>query len=275
MTTSEPEMTATLRLARRDSGGDGTPVVLLHGLAGDSSEWRAVTEALGPAWRAIAVDQRGHGRSELLPADVSREAFVADIAAVIRAIGQPVVLVGQSLGGNAALLVAAAHPDLVSALVLVEAGPDRPAQDTPDIIAGWLDSWPLPFPDREAAATFFGGGPAGDGWAATLTADPQEVIPAAEVDGGLWPRFDRDTIVAVISAAAERSYWDEWRQVRCPAHVVRGESGFVRDEEATRMRDLRPDIPITVIPGVGHDLHLEAPEELAALIADCARPARP
>ncbi|MFI5766262.1 alpha/beta fold hydrolase [Streptomyces sp. NPDC051563] len=99
------------------------PVVLLHGLAGHAGEWDAAAAHLAPHHRVVAVDQRGHGASERRPADVSRAAFVADVRAVCEQLGvQRPVLVGQSLGGHTAMLTAAAHPELVRGLVLVEAG---------------------------------------------------------------------------------------------------------------------------------------------------------
>lgn len=70
----------------------------------------------------VALDARGHGRSERAPSDVSRDAHVADVSFVVERLGLcPVIVIGQSVGGLTALSVAARRPDLVRALVLVEA----------------------------------------------------------------------------------------------------------------------------------------------------------
>ncbi|MDC0773445.1 alpha/beta fold hydrolase [Streptomyces sp. HD] len=108
-----------VRLACRDWGESGRPVVLLHGLAGHAGEWDELARRLSPRYRVVAVDQRGHGAAERHPEDVSRAAHVADVIAVMDqlALRRP-VLVGQSLGGHTAMLTAAAHPGLVGALVL-------------------------------------------------------------------------------------------------------------------------------------------------------------
>src|SRR4051794_10621100 len=91
-----------VRLTARDHGGPGTPVLLLHGLAGHSGEWDTIAEALSD-YRVIALDQRGHGASEHRPAEVSRAAYVSEVNAVIDALGvDGTVLVGQSLGGRTA-----------------------------------------------------------------------------------------------------------------------------------------------------------------------------
>ena len=113
-----------MRLAYRDHGGEGDAALLLHGLAGDSEEWAGTAEWLKERRRVVVFDARGHGQSERMPADVSRAAHVADAVFVIEQLElAPVALIGQSLGGNTAMLAAAERPDLVAALVLAEAGP--------------------------------------------------------------------------------------------------------------------------------------------------------
>ncbi|MEV0778588.1 alpha/beta hydrolase [Streptomyces sp. NPDC050428] len=236
------------------------PVLLLHGLAGHTAEWDVLAGLLGPAYRRVGYDARGHGLSDRRPKDVSRAAHVRDAVAVAGqlALTRP-VLIGQSLGGLTALLTAAAHPCLVRALVLVEAGPRGPAPELPGKIGAWLDSWPIPFESAEAAARFFGGGPAGLAWAAGLEARPD----------GLYPRVERDVMVDCVAESAVRSFWREWDQVRCPTLVVRGEAGSMPASEADEMRVRRPaGTRVEAVPGAGHDVHLDRPAELRALIEE-------
>lgn len=248
-----------VRLSCRDSGGPGAPVVLLHGLAGHAGEWDAVARRLSPAHRVVAVDQRGHGASERRPGDVSRAAYVADVVAVLDQLGlQQPVLVGQSLGGHTAMLTAAAHPGLVRALVLVEAGPGGPDPELPARIDGWLDAWPVPFTTRAAAVGFFGGGPVGEGWAAGLE----------QREGGWWPRFDRDVMVESLAENARCDFWDRWAEVSCPTLAALGQSGIIPPREADRMLADRPRTQAVSIPGAGHDVHLEQPEVLLGLLSD-------
>src|SRR4051812_8959176 len=146
-----------IRLTVRDHGGPGAPVLLLHGLAGHCGEWDAVTEGLSE-YRVVALDQRGHGASERRPAGVSRAAYVADVAAVIDALGldRP-VLVGQSLGGHTAMLAAAAHPGRVRALVMIEAGPGGVGPRVSHEIGEGLAPLARPLPPPTAAAGVFRG----------------------------------------------------------------------------------------------------------------------
>ncbi|MEL5957310.1 alpha/beta hydrolase [Streptomyces sp. CLV115] len=233
--------------------------MLLHGLAGHAGEWDMLAGNLSSRYRVVAVDQRGHGASERHPRDVSRAAYVADVIAVVDQLALPrPVLVGQSLGGHTAMLTAAAHPGLVHALVLVEAGPGGANPDVPAEIGGWLDSWPTPFPSREAAVAFFGGGPVGAGWAAGL----------GEREGGWWPRFDRDVMVRSLVENARRSFHHEWGQVACPTLVVLAQSSFIPAQEADEMLWQRPATMAMSIPGTGHDLHLEQPEILHTALSD-------
>ena len=128
-------MTARRAMVRRDDseltvtdqGGHGPAVVLLHGLAGSSRELLPTADALTDSFRVLLMDQRGHGRSTRRPADLSRQAFVDDVVAVIdqRLQGQQATLVGQSMGAHTAFLTAAARPDLVSRLVMLEGQPRR------------------------------------------------------------------------------------------------------------------------------------------------------
>ncbi|MFB7025286.1 MULTISPECIES: alpha/beta fold hydrolase [unclassified Streptomyces] len=242
-----------VRLSCRDWGGSGTPVVLLHGLAGHVGEWDATAADLTTRHRVVAVDQRGHGASERRPRDVSRAAYVADVVAVVEQLGlRRPVLVGQSLGGHTAMLAAAEHPGLFRALVLVEAGPGGPNPAVQAEIGGWLDSWPTPFPSREAAVEFLGGGAVGEGWAAGLT----------ERDGGWWPRFERDVMVASLAENARRSFWDEWSNVTCPTLTVLGQGGIIPPPDIAEMLRRRPETSALSVPGAGHDVHLERPDAL-------------
>lgn len=80
---------------RLDFGGDGSPVLFLHGLAGHAGEWADTAASLIDEHRVWALDAREHGRSERLPDDVLPEAQIADVVFIIEAMGSgPVVLVG-------------------------------------------------------------------------------------------------------------------------------------------------------------------------------------
>ncbi len=206
--------------------------------------------------RVLAADQRGHGRSERRPADRSRQAFVDDAAMWIRELaGSSAIVIGQSLGGHTAFLLAAQHPELVRALVVAEASPeaDPSAQG---VVGDWLRSWPVPFPSRKAALEFFGGDSL---WARAWT-DGLDVRT-----DGLWPRFDVDAMVACLDGVAQ-SHWDEWAAVRCPTLIVRAENGL-SVATASYMQELLPGSRVVDVQGARHDLHLERPDQWRSVVS--------
>ena len=128
-------------LAVDDGGRGGLPVVFVHSLAGNSTHWAAQLQHLRPSRRAIALDLRGHGRSEA-PAngDYSIAGMAADIGAVVDSRGlDRFVLVGHSMGGGVALVYAGAHPERVAGLLLVDPigdGKQISAEEAKPLLAG-------------------------------------------------------------------------------------------------------------------------------------------
>jgi 3-oxoadipate enol-lactonase len=105
----------------RDTGGDGPPLLLLHGwmFPSDLNWYRAYGPLAEAGYRVLALDHRGHGRGLRAPEPFSLTACASDAAALVRELGVgPVTAVGYSMGGPIATLMARDHPDTVSALVL-------------------------------------------------------------------------------------------------------------------------------------------------------------
>jgi pimeloyl-ACP methyl ester carboxylesterase len=104
--------------------GEGPAVVLLHAGGERRAVWDPVIAPLAAAGhRCIAVDQRGHGASPATGAD-RFDSYAGDAVALCDGLGAPVVLVGASLGGFAALAAAVARPATVAGVVLVDVVPD-------------------------------------------------------------------------------------------------------------------------------------------------------
>ncbi len=102
-------------------GGDGPPLVLLHGPAAYAAQWRYVIPALAGTHRVIAPDLPGHGASEPLVGVLDAARLVAWLDGLVAATcGEPPIIVGQVLGGAMAARLAAARPAALRRLVLVE-----------------------------------------------------------------------------------------------------------------------------------------------------------
>lgn len=100
--------------------GDGSPVLFLHGLAGDRGVFAAQAADLADGFRCIRVDARGHGRSAVPPAPWSIADFASDFAALLDRLEVDAAhVVGHSAGGVFAMAMALDHPDRVKSLFLV------------------------------------------------------------------------------------------------------------------------------------------------------------
>jgi pimeloyl-ACP methyl ester carboxylesterase len=103
-------------------GGEGEPLVLVHGLGGSAANWLALVPLLLPGRRLLVPELPGHGGSEPLPAASSLNAYADRIGLLLEREGlAPAAVVGHSLGGAIALRLAIRRPELVSALVLAGA----------------------------------------------------------------------------------------------------------------------------------------------------------
>jgi pimeloyl-ACP methyl ester carboxylesterase len=105
----------------RDSGGDGPSVMLLHGwmASADLNWWACYGDLIDAGYRVLAIDHRGHGRGLRPLVPFRLEDCAADAAEVLHALdAAPAVVVGYSMGGTIAQLVARNHPEVASGVVL-------------------------------------------------------------------------------------------------------------------------------------------------------------
>jgi len=103
-----------------DSGGSGPPLVCVHGLSGSALNWMAVAPALAQSHRVLALDLRGFGRTPLGSGTRLRDNYHLLDRFLRDVVGEPAIVVGNSMGGLLAVLQAAAAPVTVSRLVLVD-----------------------------------------------------------------------------------------------------------------------------------------------------------
>lgn len=247
------------RLCCVDFGGDGSPILLLHGLAGRAAEWWSTASWLTTTHRVFALDQRGHGMSDKATRDYSRDAYVRDVIEVLELLKvNAAILVGQSMGGLNAFLAAARRPDVVRGLIVVEATPDRNPRVQEDV-RGWLGSWPLPFPTLAHAKAFFGG--------ETLYAQTWLEVLEERADG-YWPQFDTGSMLQSMADVAAHDYWQEWEQIRCPTLVVGGANSFISQDSLQEMAARIPHGRYHQIADAGHDLHLQQPERWKHILAE-------
>ncbi|MEI5583438.1 MULTISPECIES: alpha/beta fold hydrolase [unclassified Agromyces] len=244
-------------VAYRVGAGEEPAVVVLHGLAGSGGEFVATAKAL-TGRKAVLIDQRGHGLSTRIPPSVTRDAFVRDVAAVIRAsTSEPVHLVGHSMGAHTAMLVAAAHPELVRSLVLLEGAEGHGTVAEREALGDYFRSWPVPFRDRATAQEFLGDGPLQRAWIDDLE----------ERADGLHPRFDPDVMVAILAEVAVPR-WDEWARVEAPTLVVYAESGMFTEAQKSRFVERGRNVTRVDLDAGSHDAHLDTFDDWSAVLVD-------
>lgn len=115
-----------------DGGGDGPPILFIHGLMLASESWAAQAEAFGDRRRTVLYDLRGQGRSEKTLDRLDLDALAEDAAALIAALDLgPTHVVGFSMGAFVGMRLAARRPELVRSLTLI--GPSADAEDAANL----------------------------------------------------------------------------------------------------------------------------------------------
>ncbi len=110
-------------------GGEGPTVVLLHPVGLDSSCWSLQVEALLPKFRVVRPDFRGHGRSDVTPPPYTLGGLAADVHLLLQQLRQtPAHVIGLSLGGMVAQVLALEHPEVVRSLVLADTNSTMPPE---------------------------------------------------------------------------------------------------------------------------------------------------
>ncbi|HEX3806902.1 MAG TPA: alpha/beta fold hydrolase [Gaiellaceae bacterium] len=221
-------------------------VVLLHSALGDSRLWRRQATALARSFDVVAPDLPGWGETPLPSEPFS---FVDAVAAHL-----PAALVGNSFGGHVALQTALAHPDRVTKLVLVGSG-----------VGAW--DWTEEMRDYFAAEG--------------AAVEAGELDRATEINLDFWVapehhdevRPQQRRALELQTAHEEPEVqWPEERplsSLEMPTLVVVGE----RDKDdfqaiAQHLAEGIPNADLIIVPGAGHLVGVEQPEELSALLLE-------
>ncbi|AWI29667.1 alpha/beta hydrolase [Streptomyces sp. ICN441] len=242
-------------------------VLLLHGLMGRAAHWASTARWLAERYRAVALDQRGHGRSER-PADgaFTREAYVADAAAAVEQLGlAPAVLIGHSMGALTAWQLAAERPDLVRAVVVCDMRASALGAASQREWEAWFRSWPVPFATLADVRRWFG------------EDDPRLERPSpargeffaevmAERADGWRPVFSRRQMLRSRATWVHDAHWDSLARVGCPTLVVRGLDGELGRAEAQEMVRVLPRGRYAEVADAGHLVHYDQPDAWRAVL---------
>lgn len=240
-------------------------LVLLHGFTQTGRSWDGVVAALGSQrYTAVAPDLRGHGAA----AGARPITFEAVTQDVLDLGGDRFALAGYSMGGRIALHVALTAPERISRLVLVATTAGIPEDDeraarrqADEALAARIASQPL-----EAFAT---------AWAAQplFAGQSPEVRELARADRLRNEPAGLAASLRGVGTGTMTPLWDRLGTLTMPVDVVVGEQDDKFRAIGDRLCAALPRARMTVIPGAGHALPLEAPAEIAAVIEADVLPA--
>lgn len=250
-----------LRIAYDDAGA-GRPLVCLHAIAHGAADFAPLRERLRARHRVIALDWPGHGRSADDRAPASAERYATILAGFVDALGlDQVVLLGNSIGGAAALRFACAFPERTRALVLADPGGLDAVDATVRLVTG-------------AMARFFAAGARGARWFPRAYALYYRMVLPGEP-----ARAQRARIVAAGTEMAPRLV-EAWRSFGAPSADLRASAmslacpvlvAWAKQDRVVQLRRSLPairripDARLATFPG-GHAAFLECPDAFAATL---------
>jgi pimeloyl-ACP methyl ester carboxylesterase len=263
-------------------GGNGPPLLLVHGWPQTWYAWRLVMPALARDFQVIAVDQRGIGLSGKPEDGYDTGTLAGDLIGLMDALGhQRFAVVGHDTGFAISYAMAADHPDRVVCVALAEIpGPPGAAPSPPLFVPGQVNDrlWHIPFnrvdkvPEQLVTGReeiFFGyefavqGGKLPDDvvdYYVRLLSDPE----ALHGSFGFYRAFD-DTVKQNVRRAD--------RQLTMPVLAIGGEASY-GGHVAEVMETIADDVRGVVIPGAGHWVAEEAPEQMLAALGAFLAPYR-
>jgi pimeloyl-ACP methyl ester carboxylesterase len=267
-----------------DHGGDGPPMVLVHGLGGSLLDWRDVAPALARHHRVWSLDLIGFGRTPIENRHATIAANQRLVDAMVRQVGrgEPVVLMGNSMGGLISIVEAARRPDLIAGLVLVDPALPRTrggrlalmitvaflVMATPGV-GHWLTQ---NHTRRRGADRLV------DDVLKLCTVDASRINPQtreAQVELARWRSEQDDPHRAFVEASRSLTRWLLRRQtieahirdVQAPTLLIHGDSDrLVSLSAAGWAAALRPDWSFRVLSDTGHVPQLERPREFLRLV---------
>ncbi|MBI3988282.1 MAG: alpha/beta fold hydrolase [candidate division NC10 bacterium] len=233
--------------------GEGTPLVMAHGLSLDHAMWEPQVAAFSDRYQTITYDNRGHGLSEAPPQGYSIEVFAEDLYGLLRFLGvERVSLMGLSMGGRIALRFVLSHPEMVRALILVDAQSQAPSPEQMSAfakVAELAEAGKM----REAVDHLYG-----LPFMSGLSEKRPEWVKRHKAKLVRWSPVGLAWSTRAIMRMA--SLTDRLQEIRVPTLAIVGERDTAYIPFAERYQRTIPQCKKVVIPGATHMTNLEEPE---------------
>ena len=246
---------------------DAVPIVLLHGLCANAYYWDFFARNMANEYHLLAVDQRGHGDSGWAESYGPRD-YVLDLEVFVDSLKlSEFVLIGHSMGGINAIIYAARHPDQVSALVIVDIGPEIAAAGM-ERMERERASEPETFGSEEEAISYM---------EKLEPRQPDDFIRhqmkyalRREEKGRLTFKYDKK--LRGTELRSPTWLWEHVNQIICPALLIHGaESDMLAAEVAQAMVGNLAFGSVIDVEGAGHSVPGDNPETFEAAIHDFLR----
>ncbi len=226
-------------------------LLIVHGLFGSGRNWGAVAKRLVSERRVVSVDQRNHGQSPWNDSH-SYEDMAADLAQVIEDQGAPMDVMGHSMGGKAAMVLALTRPELVNRLIIADISPVAyPPEPNTNIDA--MRSLDLNSVSKRSDAVE---------QLATTISDPtlrSFFTQSLDLANKRW-RLNLDVLEAEMGKI--RGFPDVAGSYSGPTLFLSGSlSDYVTPDHRPTIRALFPHARFAKVTGAGHWLHAEKPRE--------------
>ena len=255
--------------------GEGEMTLLLHGWLDHAGSFDLLAPLL--PGRTVALDFRGHGDSQWAgPGGFYHFVeYIADLDGALEILSpqEPVRIVGHSMGAAAALIYAALRPGRVSHLTMMDAVPlSISTEEIPARLTSYLEDLRHTPRKRRRVESIE------DGAQRLMRNNPSLSEKAARLlaAGGISPDPEQENALAwkwdpLLRAHSPLPISEPVLQLVCaqattPILVIRGETGTLPHEPELRARFPHLQMSVQTVPGTGHHVHLDAPEEVAKLI---------
>ncbi len=239
--------------------GHGAPLLLVHGLGSSTRDWEYQIPALAQHYRVIALDVRGHGRSDK-PRGAYRIAdFADDVAALIEYLQLPPVhLVGISMGGMIGFQLGVDRPELLRSLTIVNSGPEVKAKSPGD----WLE-----IAKRWTLARVLSLETIAKALAKLLFPKPEQAELRRKVEER-WPQNDKHAYLASLDAIIGWGVRERLQRITCPTLVISADRDYTPVERKREYVAEMPNARLLVIENSRHATPLDQPERFnSALLA--------